>query len=221
MELSDTYFCVYLTTYSGNKLPPFYIGSSSIKRVNSGYRGSVCSEEYKSVWKSEIDNNPHLFKTFIVSTHKDRKEAYNKEQKLQKLLKVVYSDLYVNKAYALERNDNTGIILSEKWRNNLSKSTKGRPKSESTKQKMKKPKSPEHNKKVSESKLKMVPVKCPYCDKEGNKAVMSRFHFDKCKLNPNKLDDNKICPHCGKVGRANMNRYHFDNCKLNPINIHS
>lgn len=215
---SDINFCVYLTTYSGNKLPPFYIGSSSLKKIDKGYKGSVCSEEYKSIWKSEIQQNPHLFKTFVISKHKNRKEAYVKEQTLQKALKVVDSILYINKIYALERNDNTGIILNKEWRNNLSKSTKGKPKSEATKQKMKNPKSLEHNKKVSEAKLKMIPVKCPYCDKEGNKAVMTRFHFDKCKSNPNKFDDNKICPHCGKVGRVNMERYHFDNCKFFRLN---
>lgn len=26
-------FCVYCTVYSGNKLPPFYIGSSSVSRI--------------------------------------------------------------------------------------------------------------------------------------------------------------------------------------------
>ena len=206
-------YCVYLTTYSGNKLPPFYIGSSSLKRINNGYKGSVCSNEYKFIWKSEIEHNPNLFKTFIISTHIDRKEAYLKEQKLQKSLKVVESNLYINKGYALERNDNTGKVLSREWKEKISKSSKGKSKSESTKQKMKKSKSPEHNKKVSEAKLKMIPVKCPHCNKEGNKAVMTRFHFERCKLNPNKIDQNKICPHCGKVGRANMNRYHFDNCK--------
>lgn len=207
-------FCVYLTVYFGNKLPPFYIGSSSLKQIKKGYNGSVCSSEYKIIWNSERKNNPNNFKTLIISLHKTRKEAYLKEQKLQKLLKVVDSNLYINKSYALERNDNTGKILNEEWRKNLSKSTKGKSKSELTKERMKKPKSSEHNKKVSEAKLKMVPVKCPHCDKKGNKAVMTRFHFENCKLNPNRIDDNKTCPHCGKVGRVNMERYHFDNCKF-------
>jgi hypothetical protein len=206
-------FCVYLTCYRGKQLPPFYIGSSSTKRITEGYSGSVCSVEYKTIWDSEKLNNPELFTTKIISTHESRTEAYIKEQKLQKALNVVSSSMYVNKSYALERNDNTGIILNEQWRRNLSKSTKGKPKSETTKQKMRKPKTPEHNKKVSENKLNMIPVKCPFCNKEGNIAVMTRFHFGKCKLNPNKIDDLKTCPHCGKIGRTNMTRYHFDNCK--------
>lgn len=174
-------FCVYLTVYTGNKLPPFYIGSSSIKRINQNYKGSVDSTEYRHIWKEERFANPQLFKLHIISTHETRKEAYDKERKLQKLLKVVQSPLYVNKSYALSRPDNTGKVLNENWRRNLSLSAKGKPKSEITKLRMKKPKTAEHNKKVSEAKLKMVPVKCPYCLKEGNKAVMTRFHFDNCK----------------------------------------
>lgn len=93
-------FCVYLTVYRGNKLPPFYIGSSSVDKINNGYKGSVDSIKYGSVWKNEIKINKHLFKTIIISTHKTRKEATQKENKLQKLLNVVKSSLYINMAYA-------------------------------------------------------------------------------------------------------------------------
>ena len=30
-------YCVYLTIYRGNKLPPFYIGYSSINKIKAGY----------------------------------------------------------------------------------------------------------------------------------------------------------------------------------------
>ena len=49
-------YCVYLTTYFGAKLPMFYIGSSTVSRVNSGYRGSVSSKSYKEIWNNEIMN---------------------------------------------------------------------------------------------------------------------------------------------------------------------
>jgi hypothetical protein len=38
-------YCVYLTIYKGNNLPPFYIGSTSIDKIDGGYHGSVMSEE--------------------------------------------------------------------------------------------------------------------------------------------------------------------------------
>ena len=211
-------FCVYLTVYKGNKLPPFYIGSSSVRNIQKGYIGSVGSIEYRDVWLSESKANPDLFEIKIISTHKTRLDAYRKEQKIQRLLNVVDCCLYVNKSYALERMDNTGKVLNSIWRKNLSLSTKGKPKSDLTKLRMRKPKTEEHNKKVSEAKLNMVPVECSFCKKQGNKAVMYRFHFNNCKLNPDRIVKENIliiCPHCNKqsYSKSNMTRFHFDNCK--------
>jgi len=210
-----TKFCVYITFYSGNKMPPFYIGSTSFKILSNGYNGSVCSVKYLAIWKKERKEHPELFKTKIISTHNTRQEAYWKEEKLQKLLKVVSSPMYINCSYAVERFDNTGVSLSKEHKLKLSNATKGIPKSELTKQRMRKPKTEEHNKKVSIAKKTMKPVVCPHCLLSGNKAVMSRFHFNNCKQNPLYKEEEDIirCPHCGKTGRGNMTRYHFDNCK--------
>ncbi len=93
-------FCVYLTTYRGNKMPPFYIGSSSVAKVQSGYKGSVSSTAYKDVWKQEVRDNPHLFRTTIISTSKTRQAALDKESTLQRALGVIKSPLYINQAYA-------------------------------------------------------------------------------------------------------------------------
>lgn len=93
-------YCVYLTIYTGNKLPPFYIGSSSVEKVNNGYHGSVCSKQFKDVWKSELKTNPDLFKTKIISTHIDRKEATLQERKFQKKVNAVRNPLYINQSFA-------------------------------------------------------------------------------------------------------------------------
>lgn len=95
-----TIYCVYLTTYKGNKLPPFYIGSSNLERVSGGYHGTVLSKTYKVIWRQELKHNPHLFTTKVVSTHHTRKEALLKERQLQQALCVVESPLYINKSYA-------------------------------------------------------------------------------------------------------------------------
>ena len=89
-------FCVYLTTYSGSKLPPFYIGSISVEEISKGYRGSVSSIKYKSIWNSELKDNPHLFKTKIISYHLTREEAFNKEEYFHRKLDVVRSPMYIN-----------------------------------------------------------------------------------------------------------------------------
>lgn len=100
MTSTTNIYCVYFTVYRGNKLPMFYIGSSNIIKINNGYHGSVKSKTYKQMWENEIENNPHLFKTKIISIHNTRQEALDKEHKLQKQLNVVKSTMYVNMALA-------------------------------------------------------------------------------------------------------------------------
>ena len=47
-------FCVYFTFYLGDKLPPYYIGSSSVKKVLNGYHGTVTSIKWKKDWEDEL-----------------------------------------------------------------------------------------------------------------------------------------------------------------------
>lgn len=101
-------FCTYLITYMGNKMPMFYIGSTSISKIHKGYLGSVSSIMYKDIWNNEITNNRHLFKIRIVSLHLDRLSAYNKEEELQRRLKVMNNLLYVNRSYAITGRDISG-----------------------------------------------------------------------------------------------------------------
>ena len=93
-------FCVYLTIYSGNKLPPFYIGSSSIDAVKNGYRGSVGSKKYTELWRYEIENHPELFKCKLVYKCRNRKEAYEKEKEWLKKLSCGKNLLYINQTRA-------------------------------------------------------------------------------------------------------------------------
>lgn len=94
-------YCVYLTIYLGNKMPPFYIGSSSIEKLTNGYHGSVSSKKWKDIWDQELKSNPHLFKTKIVCSHNTRQEAFCKEYKLQKALNIMKkSEMYINMSVA-------------------------------------------------------------------------------------------------------------------------
>jgi hypothetical protein len=93
-------FCVYLSEYSGDLMPRLYIGSTSTRSIDLGYRGSVSSSEYKQIWKSEIKNNPNIFKTTILSYHETRKEAFDEETRLHYEFDVVNNPAYINKAYA-------------------------------------------------------------------------------------------------------------------------
>jgi hypothetical protein len=93
-------FIVYLTKYSGDKLPPWYIGSSTKDRIEEGYTGSVTSRKWKEIYYSEKEKNPNLFKTRILSYHETRCDAVCEEYRLHKMHNVVKSDKYFNEAYA-------------------------------------------------------------------------------------------------------------------------
>jgi hypothetical protein len=123
--MSKTIYCTYLTVYKGNKLPPFYIGSTSVEKINNGYHGSVRSKKYKEIWNHELKANPHLFKTTIITTHDSRQEALEKEEFFHKKLSVVKSTLYINLSLARKNGffgyDQKGKQFSDKHKSNLSK----------------------------------------------------------------------------------------------------
>lgn len=177
-------YVTYLTIYSGNKLPPFYIGSTSIDNVNSGYNGTVRSKKYKSIWKEELINNPDLFKTKIISQHNDRKSALEKELILQKKLNVVKSPMYINMSLACPNGyfgmSTKGIPKSEEHKQNISKSRKGLSLSEYHKNSMRKPKNKTDN--MSFHNNNKIIIECPHCGKSGQLPNMKRWHFDNCKL---------------------------------------
>lgn len=113
-------YCVYITHYSGDKVPPNYIGSSTIKKIQKGYKGSVKSKKYKNIWENELKNNYNLFDTYIISTHYTRQEALYKELKLQKILNVVKNPLFANQSYAIP-NGYFGMDVSGKNNPNYNK----------------------------------------------------------------------------------------------------
>lgn len=154
-------YCTYITFYRGNLLPPFYIGYSTVEKISKGYRGSVSSENYKSLWKSELKNNPHLFETRIISTFASKKEAKARETYIQKFFKVHRNPLYTNKNINGE-NFYTAGPLSEEHRKKIAVANTGKvkgPRSEETKKKIsdknlgksKGPQTENHKKKISEA----------------------------------------------------------------------
>lgn len=147
-------YCTYITLYHGKKLPPFYLGSSSVKKISEGYHGSVCSKQFKEVWKDEIKSNPDLFTTRILTTHSDRKDATLREHQLQMALRVVKNPLYINQSYAAHDSfsdrDQTGKNnpMHGSHRAGNKNPFYGRTHSDETKQKMRGRKCTEENKKL-------------------------------------------------------------------------
>lgn len=93
-------YCVYITTYSGTHLPKRYIGSSTTTRISKGYRGSVRSTKWQTLWDKELKEHPELFNVEILSTHHTREEALEEELRIQRLYNVVRSSDWVNEGYA-------------------------------------------------------------------------------------------------------------------------
>jgi len=96
-------YATYLTTYSGNKLPPFYIGHAKLSNLQSGYRGSVSSAKYRDIWRSELKNSPEKFKTKLLKVFNTKEEALYSEKKLQEVLSVHTNPMYINCAIVNER----------------------------------------------------------------------------------------------------------------------
>jgi hypothetical protein len=136
-------YCVYFTIYKGNRLPPFYIGSAPVSKINRGYRGSASSAQWGKIWKSELKENPHLFVTFIIPGQyaPTPKEILDLELKWQKLFDVVQDPDFVNQAYAKAgfcsspesarkavetRKRNGRLVITEETRRKIGAANRGR-----------------------------------------------------------------------------------------------
>lgn len=114
-----TVYVTYLTIYSGNKLPPFYIGYTSKDKIAKGYRGSVQSKRYKKIWDKELRSNPALFKTIIIKEFNNKKDALLHEEKIHVMFNVDINPLYVNMRKSGHQFTNVGgYKLTDKQREN-------------------------------------------------------------------------------------------------------
>lgn len=128
---------VYLVKYSGNKHPPYYIGSSSREKVLQGYRGSPTSIKWAKVVRGEMRENPELYSVEILETCATRREALEAELRLQVENDVVKSPMYYNMSLATpngffgmdvsgENNPRYGSEVREETRNILREKNKGK-----------------------------------------------------------------------------------------------
>lgn len=130
-------YVVYLIKYSGEKHPPFYIGSTSLLRLEKGYRGSVSSSEWKEIFKQELKENFNLYSYEILADFDTRLDALIAERELQIKFDVVNSDLFLNKAlafvegkfgFSMKGKDNPmyGKKASDKTKEAISLANKGK-----------------------------------------------------------------------------------------------
>lgn len=94
-------YVTYLTTYTGDKLPKFYVGSTFQNKILKGsYFGSIKSKKWKDIFNSELKDNQYLFSVKILSCHKTRKAALKEELRIQILNNVIKSTKYFNESLA-------------------------------------------------------------------------------------------------------------------------
>lgn len=214
-------YCAYIIFYRGNKLPPFYIGSGTVSKIQNKkkpYFGSVKSKKYCDIWKSELKINKHLFRLEIIKTFNTRSEAIDYEEYLHNHLKVVKNVLYTNQASAKgkffcigKQSKETCIKKSISLKGNTN--AKGNKRSKEHKEQFalfaKQPKTKTHKENISKSLLQIEKIQCPWCDKKGQKQNMILWHFDNCKHKPNAIKRNCSCVLCKKeISFNNLNSHY-------------
>jgi hypothetical protein len=205
-------FVVYLTTYSGDKLPPFYIGSTNKTKALSGkYFGSIMSKKWKEIFRQELRENAQLFSLQILSEHETRSQAIEAENKLQHEFDAVDSPDFFNCAYAAEygyfafcnqkdQRERSSLRMTE--RNKL------------------------HNKEFNKERNVLhknilawrnsSKKECEFCKRIFDTSNFKRYHGENCKLNPNRAKvETYTCEICGFVTETKtvIVRWHNKNCK--------
>lgn len=216
--MNDKY-CVYMTVICDVtlKLPTFYIGSSSVERVNNGYHGSVSSKKYEKLFKKFCKTNPNDISTHILSYHDTDIEARAAELALQKEHKVVKHESFVNLSFAAPHGyfgmDTTGIPKSEEHKNKIKISNTGKTKSAETKEKislkLKGITHSEERKAYQSEKQKGREVK------EETRIKLRNANTGENNPRFGTTQKRVICEHCGKDVPVNIYaRCHGDKCKL-------
>ena len=155
------------------------------------------SKEIQSL-REETGNESFEYK--IIYTNTDAQVCFEHEQKLIK--QHIDNPLCVNKRY-FDSVKGTRVYCTY----GKTLSTRGQLKSETTKQRMSKPKSAEHCANISKAqRLNGGNGPASHTEESKNKTR------ETMKLKPPR--PNKTCPHCNKIGGAiAMARWHFNNCK--------
>jgi hypothetical protein len=187
-------------------LLPVYVQNKIKKAVGDAHRGTFV-ELYGVERAKEIKEKGHPTRRGIPSGNAGKKHIATKEQ-------------CNNISVAL-----AGVPKSEIHRQHLREANLGKTHTEASNQKHRETCTKQEYKDLIKIVMDNRPMLiCPHCGKLGKSGFMYHWHFDNCKMNPNRVippqRELRICPHCGFQSRAtNITQFHFDNCKFNPNRV--
>ena len=177
-------FYLYIKTHNNTGLK--YLGKTSRKDPYS-YKGSGI------IWSRHLKKYGNDVSTEILLLTESKEELKQTGIFFSNLWNIVKSDEWANLTVEEGQGGNTwdkrGRYVSEETRIKQSLSRKGIPKSEITKERMKKPKTPEHKAKMGEKlkNRKRLTKICCHCNKEVAAGNFERWHGNNCK--------NKLLPY--------------------------
>lgn len=87
-------YSTFITIYSGNKLPPFFIGYCKTDQIYSGFHGCPTDD---TDWQLELQKNNSLFKTKIIKSFDTEKQAINYTNRLLIYFKCGNNPMLANK----------------------------------------------------------------------------------------------------------------------------
>ena len=169
---------LYLKTHRITGLK--YLGKT-IKSDPYTYKGSG------KVWSAHIKKHGYDVDTQILLATECSNELRETGLFFSKLFNVVKSSEFANLCEEEGQGGNTwdkrGRYVSEETKNKQSLVRRGVKKSDSWKQKMKKPKSQEHKEKIAASKRGVArpSITCAHCNRAIGAGNFTRWHGDNCK----------------------------------------
>jgi hypothetical protein len=221
------YFIVYKTTNLVNG--KFYVGKHQTKKINDGYIGDGIRRQSSAILHTPLHNavKKYGYDNFKRDTLEFCKDKYHlNEKEIWWILELQATDKKIG--YNITNGGEGGDTLTnhpdyDKIISTMIEDRKGLNTGhivlETTREKIRKT--------FSEKPILI----CPWCGLQSRSvANMRTYHFDNCKMNPNRIivikekkpDTREIitCPWCGFQSKSGSGtkQFHFDNCKKKPGN---
>ena len=152
----------------------FYNKHNACSKFNSYGMGTYQDENGEKIFLSKYEAKSRNLKGYPKTDKHKANLRIPKSEELKKKIgdihrgKIVSEDSKskMRESKIGEKNNRYGTKHTEETKAKQSLASKGKPKSE------------EHKKKIKENANKTII--CPHCSKEGQNRIMKRWHFDKC-----------------------------------------